>query len=156
MRRRHVLASLGFAAIAAAAVLFAPMTAEAQFRPGPGGSGPQDRRAPDRPGSWVLLGSQSVGFKIDRDVIRVGARDGRFRAVKLRALGNDIEVLSIKVIYGNGEPDILPVRHFMRKNSETRTIDLRGNTRFIKEVQLVYKSRPNFRGRATVELWGQH
>ena len=153
MRRRHFLASLGCAAIAASAVALAPGFASAQFRPAPRGPEP---RAAERPGSWTLLGTQSVGFRIDRDVIRVGRQDGRFRAIKLRARGNDIEVLDLKVIYGNGQTEDLRVRHFMRKGSETRAIDLRGNTRFIREVQMVYKSRPNFRGRATVELWGLH
>ena len=152
MRRRSALAGISCAVIAATAFLSTTITANAQFRPGPG----QHHAAPARPGSWALLGSQSVGFRLDRDVIRVGKRDGSFRAVKLRALGNDIEVLSIKVIYGNGQPDELPVRHFMRKNTETAAIGLRGNHRFIKEVQLVYKTRPNFKGRATVEVWGQH
>ncbi|MEZ5857208.1 MAG: hypothetical protein R3D67_21670 [Hyphomicrobiaceae bacterium] len=150
MRRRNALASLSCAVIAAAAVMSSSIVANAQFRPERGAP----RAAPVRPGTWVLLGAQSVGFRVDRDVVRVGKRDGTFRAVKLRALGNDIEVLSIKVIYGNGQPDELPVRHFMRKNTETRAIDLRGNNRFIKEVQLVYKTRPNFKGRATVEVWG--
>lgn len=34
-----------------------------------------------------------------------------------------------------------------------RTIDLKGDTRFIREVKLVYRSRPSFRGHATVELY---
>ncbi|MEZ5819085.1 MAG: hypothetical protein R3D44_18600 [Hyphomicrobiaceae bacterium] len=150
MRLRAILASLGLATVAAATIVALPLdTASAQRRDRPGPSAP-------RPGTWELLGSQKVGFKVDRDVIRVGRQDGRFRAIKLRVLDNDIELLDLRVVYGNGEPDNIPVRQFLRRNSETRTIDLRGNTRFIREIQMTYKSRPNFRGRATVQVFGLH
>ena len=149
MLRRTLLASFALAAAAFSTVALPLDTASAQRRDG------QDRGGP-RPGTWQLLGSQKVGFGVDRDVIRVGRQDGRFRAIKLRVLGNDIEMLDLKVVYGNGQTDDFPVRQFIRKNSETRDIDLKGNTRFIREVQMTYKSRPSFRGRATVEVYGQH
>ncbi len=144
MLRRTFVASLGFAIAAAAATLGSADIASAQR--GPGG----------RPGTWNLLGTQKVGFNVDRDVIRVGRQEGRFRAIKLRVIGNDIELLDLKVIYANGQPDDLAVRQFLRKGSETRAIDLKGDRRSIQEIQLVYKSKPSFKGRATVEVYGQH
>ncbi|MFV0299216.1 MAG: hypothetical protein ACK5JT_24200 [Hyphomicrobiaceae bacterium] len=151
MHRRIVLAGLGYVAIAIAAAGLPVESASAQYRPGPHGPG----RPPDvRPGNWVLLGEKSVGFRVDRDVIRVSRRDGAFRAIKLRVHGNDIELFDVKVIYGNGEPDTLPVRKFMRQGSETRAIDLRGRTRFIHEILLTYKTRPKFKGQARIEVWG--
>ena len=144
MRRRTVLAGLGLALAAAVATVGTANLASAQR--GPGG----------RPGTWDLLGSQKVGFITDRDVIRVGRQEGRFRAIKLRVIGNDIELLDLKVIYANGQPDDLVVRQFLRKGSETRAIDLKGDRRSIQEIQLVYKSKPSFKGQATVEVYGQH
>jgi hypothetical protein len=151
MNRRSLLTGLGIAAVAAAATLVTSDLASAQFRPGP-----PPGRPVDRPGTWALLGTQKVGFHVDRDVVRAGRQDGRFRAIKLRVRGNDIEMLDLKVVYGNGDVQDFPVRQFIRQGGETRAIDLKGNTRFIREVQLVYKSRPSFKGQATVEVWGQH
>lgn len=103
---------------------------------------------------WELLGSSKVGFIADRDVIRVGRREGRFKRIKLVVRGNDIQMRDLKVVYGNGRVDDLPVRETIRAGGETRAIDLKGEGRFIKEVRLAYASRPNFRGQATVQVYG--
>jgi len=147
MYRRTFLASLGLAAATAASLsMILPIdSANAQRRP-----------PSNRPGTWELLGSQKVNFGADRDVIRVGRREGQFRAIKLRVQDNDIEVLDLKVVYANGAPDDIRVRQNIRKNGETRTIDLKGGTRAIREIQLTYKSRPSLRGRATVQVYGLH
>ncbi|MCB1550260.1 MAG: hypothetical protein KDJ41_20860 [Hyphomicrobiaceae bacterium] len=107
-------------------------------------------------GRWEMLGAQKVGFAVDRDVIRVGRREGRFRAVQLRVRGNDIHMMDLKVVFGNGEVQDIPVRRMIKAPGETRVIDLRGDRRIIREVQMVYRSRPSFRGQATVEVWGRH
>ena len=41
---------------------------------------------------WELLGEQSVGFGVDRDVIRVGRREGRFSEMALEVRDNDVEI----------------------------------------------------------------
>jgi len=145
MQRRAFLASLGVIAASAASLSALPIdSANAQRRPD------------NRPGTWDFLGEQKVNFGVDHDVIRVGRKDGKFRAIKLRVADNDIEILDLKVIYANGAPDDIRVRQKMRKNSETRTIDLKGNTRIIREIQMTYRSRPSFRGRATIQVYGLH
>ena len=116
-------------------------------------AGPADaQRRPDR--GWELLGSKKVGFIADRDVIQVGRREGRFRAVKVRVKDAPIHMTDLKVIYTNGQPDDLPIRSEIRAGGESRAIDLKGRERAIKEVQMVYRSKPTFKGFATVEVWG--
>lgn len=102
-----------------------------------------------------LLGCRLVGFINDTDVIQVGRQDGRFRAIQLRVSGNDIAMRDLKVVYGNGAPDDLPVRAEIRAGGETRWIDLRGRARFIREIVMTYASRPNFRGQAEVCAYGR-
>lgn len=111
------------------------------------------RRGGER--NWELLGSQKVGFLGDRDVIQVGRKDGDFSAIKLRVKGNEVEFLDVKVVYANGQSDDVQVRNKIRAGGETRAIDLKGGDRFIRRVELVYRSRPSFKGQATVELWGK-
>lgn len=104
---------------------------------------------------WELLGSQKVGFIADKDVIQVGRKDGDFSKIKLRVKGNEVEFLDVKVIYGNGQPDDIKIRNKIRAGGETRAIDLKGGDRFIRRIELVYRSKPSFKGQATVELWGR-
>jgi hypothetical protein len=69
------------------------------------------RRDRDREQDWVQLGCQQVSFRgRDRDTIRVGRREGRFRAIRLVARGNDIKMRRLSVTYAKGNPDDLDVQ----------------------------------------------
>ena len=105
-------------------------------------------------GGDVLFGVQYVGFGIDRDVIKIGSEFGKFDKIRLRVLDNDIFINEMRVIYANGEPDVLAVAANVPANTRTKWFTLKGD-RFIKEIQLVYKSRPGFRGQARVEAYGE-
>jgi hypothetical protein len=119
------------------------------YPPGPPGPGP-------RPGGgeWVLLGCQDVGFGVDRDTIRVGRREGRFRAIRLQVTRNDVHMMDLRVVYANGEPDDIPVRSLIRAGTRTGPLDLRGRERAISHIDLTYQSRPGFRGQARMCVEG--
>jgi hypothetical protein len=104
--------------------------------------------------NWELLGQQTVGFGIDRDVIRVGRREGRFEKIALEVSGNDIELLDVRVNYFRGPPQDISVREFIRAGGRTRPLDLIGGDRAIDRIELVYRSRPGSRGQATVAVYG--
>ncbi|SRR5579883_96771 len=107
---------------------------------------------------WERLGERRVGFINDHDRIEVGRRDGKFKRIKLRVRDNDIELNSIKVIFGNGQVEDFRFNERIRAGGESPSIDLRtpwANGRYIREVELHYHSRPNFRGEAVAELWAQ-
>lgn len=118
------------------------------------------RRGPPGPGPGPqveLLGTQKIGFMVDRDVLRVGRKEGRFRRIALRALDNDVEILDLKVFYSGraGPPDDIQVRRVLRAGQRSEPIDLRGNEpRVIDRIEFVYRARPNFRGAATLEVYG--
>lgn len=108
---------------------------------------------------WVKLGDHPVGFGVDRDVIRLGREDGRFKAIKLIVRRNDIFILDVKATFRSGESQDLVVRQPIRAGGETPALQLapspRGdNGRVIQQIDLVYKSRPGFGGQAVVEVWG--
>ena len=107
-------------------------------------------------GNWEQLGCQKVGFIRDRDTIQVGRREGRFTALRLRVSGNDIFLQDLTVVYGNGSPDRLQVRSDIRAGGQSRAIDLKGAGRAIQRIELAYRSRPNFKGQATVCVEGRH
>ena len=86
--------------------------------------------------------------------MRVGRREGRFKAIRLHVRGTDVEMLDLKVIYTNGQPDDIPVRHFIRAGDRTRPLDLKGRERSIDRVDMVYRSVPNSKVMATVCVEG--
>ena len=104
--------------------------------------------------NWELLGQQQVGFGVDRDVIRVGRREGRFEKIALEVSGNDIELWISGSSSSTGPHRIsafasssVPARVRGRSTSSATiaTID---------RIELVYRSRPGFRGQATVAVYG--
>ena len=104
---------------------------------------------------WEQLGCQKVGFLVDKDVIKVGRGEGKFKAIRLKVEGNKVYMMDLKVIYANGQPDDIAVRDEIRAGGETRPLDLKGERgRAIKEIQMVYRSQPNFKGEATVCVEG--
>jgi len=104
---------------------------------------------------WKLLGTQHVGFGIDKDVIRVGADDGAFKSLVLVVRKNDIFLRKMTVVYNNGDRQEMRIEDLLRDGERTRSIDLKGNARVIERIELVYKSRPSFKGQALVEVYGE-
>jgi hypothetical protein len=102
----------------------------------------------------VLFGVQDVGFLVDRDVIRVGSEIGKFDRIRLRVLRNDIYVTDLKVVYANGDTDTLLTDTKLESGRKTDWMELK-HKGFIKEIQLVYRSRPDFKGEARVEVFGE-
>lgn len=110
---------------------------------------------PPPPRQWVELGCKRVNFLIDRDVIAVGRREGRFTAIRLRARGNKIQVLDLRVIYGNGAPDAIQVRTNIPDGAETKPLPLKGDGRLITQIELIYRSEPNFKGQGALCVDGR-
>lgn len=109
----------------------------------------------ERGGRWVELGTQTVGFNVDRDVIRVGRDEGWLRAIRLSAERADVQLINIRITYQNGYSENLRAETMLRAGGRPYLIDLRGERAFLKEVELVYRKRDNVRGRALVKLEGQ-
>ena len=117
-----------------------------------------DKRPPS-PGTarqgWEELVCQRVSlFGVDRDAIRIGRREGRFKAIRLLARGADIDVLDLAVVYGNGKPEYIPVRSLLRQGDRTVPLDLRRWEQFIDRIGLTYRTTPNSKGQATVCVEG--
>ena len=111
---------------------------------------------------WVLLGAQTAGFiGFDKDVIPVGKNEGGFKRIRVTVKDRAITLNELRVIYGSGQEDVIPVKAKIEAGSTYGPIDLKGGTRTVKEIQAKYRSRfidkdARGKGMATVEVWGQH
>ena len=123
--------------------------------PGGGGGGPVFRPRPD----WVSLGTQSVGFGVDRDVIRVGQNEDFFRnrgfeRLHFVAEGNDIHMMAIRVVYLNGQTEDVRIDRPIRAGTDL-AVDLPGRRSYLREIEMVYRARPGFGGRASMSVYGE-
>ena len=107
----------------------------------------------DKPG-WHKIGETTVDFKTDKDKVYVLGND-HFKSIILKAVDAPVHIENLEVVYGNGEPEEIPVRFDFKAGSESRHIDLKGYDRKIKEINLVYRTVPNWKGdKAHLEIWG--
>ncbi|MBX9925280.1 MAG: DUF2541 family protein [Hyphomicrobiaceae bacterium] len=111
---------------------------------------------------WVLLGAESAGFVgFDKDVIKVGRNEGGFKRLRVTVKDRAISLNELRIIYGSGQEDVVPIKAKVEAGSTYGPIDLKGGSRIIKEIQARYRSRfidreARGKGRAIVEIWGQH
>jgi len=107
------------------------------------------------PDSWESLGTRTVDFRVDRDVI--GARgQGKFRQVRLVVEGGDIEMFDVVITFANGEKWSPATRLRFDQHTRSRVIDLPGAARTIKRIDFYYQSIAGGRqGRAVVQAHGR-
>jgi hypothetical protein len=102
---------------------------------------------------WVKLGEREVNGRVDRDRIEVGRYEGKFSKLTLYVENSDLELLNFEITFGNNERFQPEVRHIFKEGARTRVIDLPGDDRMIKAINLRYRNLPGG-GRARVEVWG--
>jgi len=111
---------------------------------------------------WVLLGAQTAGFiGFEKDTIPVGKNEGGFKRIRVTVRDRAITLSEVRVVYGSGQEDIIPVKARVDAGSTYGPIDLKGGSRVIREIEARYRSRlidssAKGKGRAVVEVWGQH
>jgi hypothetical protein len=104
---------------------------------------------------WELLGEREADFKVDRDRIDVGRREGRFSELRLAVRGAPVEIYDMVVTFADGNTFSPNIRHRFEENSWTREINLPGDRRVIRSVDFRYRSPSPRQGRATVMLYGR-
>ena len=104
---------------------------------------------------WKRLGSKKVSYKLDRDVIHVGANDGTFTKLKIQVTGGNVHIHKMVVEYGNGTNDNIVVKHIFKKGSNSRVIDLEGGKRIIKDITFIYDTKNSSKKKGTIHVFGK-
>ena len=84
----------------------------------------------------------------------MGREEGTFRKLVMVVLDSELELVALEIKFGRGKPFAPEVRHLFREGSRTRVIDLPGDQRVIKWIELRYRNLPGG-GRARVQIWAQ-
>jgi hypothetical protein len=107
----------------------------------------------DAQSPWDKLGERWVNGAVDRDVIHVGRREGRFSRLQIVVEHSALEMFDMLVVFGDGSTYSPPTRLIFEQSARSRVIDLPGGARVIRRVEFRYGNLPGS-GRAQVELWG--
>ena len=102
---------------------------------------------------WEFLGQSHVDGHNDHDRIRVNSSYS-FRALQLGIKDGAIEFTRVVVHFDNGADHQVEIRERIAANEKTRVIDLPGDRRRIRSVEVWY-GKSNWRKRPTLNLWGR-
>ena len=108
------------------------------------------------PSRWDYLGLRKVNKTFDRDEILITSSEGSFNALKFKVKYRAITMYDMKVHYGNGTVEDIPLRVHIPAGGESRLIDLRGRNRVIKKVVFRYETKAHKGKRAEIRLFGRH
>ena len=110
--------------------------------------------SPKNSSQFSKLGKKKVTYKLDRDVLHVGANDGVFKKLKIKVTGGSLNMHKMVVEYGNGTKDVIPLKHTFIRGGNSRIIDLEGGNRIIKDITFWYDTKNVSNRRATVHVFG--
>jgi hypothetical protein len=107
-------------------------------------------------GSWERLGTRPVDYKLDRDVVHVGAKKGGFTKLKIAVDGGSLNMHRMVITYGNGTKESIDMRHSFRPNSASRVIDIQGGKRVIQDITFFYDTKNLAHSKAVLTVFGRH
>lgn len=107
------------------------------------------------PNAWEVLGSRSVRYGTDRDVISVSS-DKWYKGVYFKVTDAPIRLNDMKIYFDNGDKFDVSIRGMIRENGHSRTIELPGGDRRITKVEFSYETMGSNRGTANLTLWGKY
>lgn len=90
-------------------------------------NGPADARE-------VPIGSITHEARPEREVINVGGREGEFRGFRFEVRQSDVEVLDLRIVYGNGQTEDVRIRQTIRAGSSSRVIELGSPRRALRQI----------------------
>jgi hypothetical protein len=110
-------------------------------------------------GEWQLLGEKRVGFRVDRDVVRINQpeewyRTRAFRSIHLVAEGSDIHLINVRLVYLNGYGEDFRVDRLIQ-DGDDMPIELRGDRSYLRDIEFTYRARPSFGGQAVLRVFGE-
>jgi hypothetical protein len=125
-----------------------------------GSSRAEDRREDrlEEQAGWTKLGERTVhwrrGRRVDTDAIDVGGHEGRFTRVMLRTEYSGLELLDLRLVFGDDTSFSPRTALVFREGQRSRVIDLPGGARIIRRATFRYRNLPRG-GRAQLELWAK-
>ena len=104
--------------------------------------------------NWVVLGSRSVDYAIDHDVIPVNNKE-IFTALKFTIKNGTLNMHKCTVHFTDGDSKIIEFSDDGSKPNEERIMDLKGSYRTLEKVTFWYDTKNSSEKKAVLELSGR-
>ncbi len=105
--------------------------------------------------TWTLLGTRTVDYTLDRDVVDLKESGEYFQTLKFIVKNGTLNMHKCTVHFADGESRVIELTDEMNKSNDGRILDMRGSNRKIEKVTFWYDSKNNSNNKSIVELWGK-
>ena len=99
---------------------------------------------------WTLLGTAQNEVRIEKSVVDIVGNPGPVSAIRLVSRQGDVEVLNLRVTFGNGRTQDLPVQIRLVAGASSKPIDLPGQERGLRQIVVTFRVR----GPARIDVLG--
>lgn len=104
---------------------------------------------------WRNLGTKTVNYRLDKDVLDVQLRDGTFQQLKFVVTGGALNMHKVVVHFENGGQQEIELRYNFSRRCSSRVIDLKGNNRFIEKITFWYDTDNSSNRKARLTVLGK-
>ena len=105
--------------------------------------------------TWTLLGTRTVDYTLDRDVVDLKESGEYFQTLKFIVKNGTLNMHKCTVHFADGDTKVIELSDEMNKSNDGRILDLRGSNRKIEKVTFWYDSKNDSKNKSIVELWGK-
>lgn len=103
---------------------------------------------------WRYISGNSANSSMGRETFYIGEEKGRFRQIELRVSNAAILIDRAQITFGNGQTRTIYMPRFIGNGGRSGAIDLPGENRAIKYVQIWCRALGKGR-RASLSLYGR-
>ena len=105
--------------------------------------------------TWDKLGTESVDYAIDHDVVSLKNSSQPYSALKIKVINGTVNVHKATVHFANGDTQDIDLPDPITPGNDGKLIDLVGNKRLIEKVTFWYDTKNSNNSKAVVEVWGK-
>jgi hypothetical protein len=106
-----------------------------------------------RRADWDRLGTVVADRELDRDVIDLGKRAGRYEALMFRVERGDVVLEDLKITFQDDSIYSPDLKMVFREGERSRSIDLPPNGGKVKRIRFLYRSA-GYKQNAVVDVYG--
>jgi len=105
--------------------------------------------------TWTLLGTRTVDYTLDRDVIDFKESGEYFQTLKFIVKNGTLNMHKCTIHFVDGDSKVIELSDEMNKTNDGRILDMKGSNRKIEKVTFWYDSKNDSKDKSIVELWGK-
>lgn len=105
---------------------------------------------------WTLLGTRTVDYTLDRDVVSINESKEYITALKFVVKNGVVNMHKCTVHFTNGDTQDMDFSKEVSKAGSGKMMDLKGNSRSIEKVTFWYDTKNSSDNKSIVEVWGKN